>query len=335
MSNGKLVSVITPCYNGEKFVKRFFENILAQTYQNIELIFINDGSSDKTEEIAKSYIPKFEKNGRILHYIYQNNAGQAAAINKGLPIFRGEYMMWTDADDLLNEQNIEKKVKYMEQNPDVGIVMCRGKKVSETDLNAKLEEYYRLPPKGEDKFFEDLLISKNVVFTPGIYMVRRNVVLRAFPERHILESRIGQNFQLLLPMAYIAKCGYINEDLFSYVIRCDSHSNEIKDMEDAMKRDKEHEKVVLKLLDIIQPENKKMYVHMVRSKYMRAQMDAAYLYKDKNVLKEKYYQLKANGVATKRDTLIYLAGRFKVVDLCYSVFKFFKKRIHNKMAKNC
>ena len=54
--NEKKVSIITPCFNGESFVERFFENILEQTYKNIELIFVNDGSSDRTEEIAKSYI---------------------------------------------------------------------------------------------------------------------------------------------------------------------------------------------------------------------------------------------------------------------------------------
>lgn len=325
MKDNKLVSIITPCYNGESFAERFFENILNQTYPNIELIFINDGSFDRTEEIAKSYISKFEKRGKKLRYIYQENAGQAAAINKGLPIFQGEYLMWTDSDDLLDLRNVEKKVCYMEKHPDVGIVMCQGKKVLETDLNRKVDEYFRVPPKGEDHFFEDLLVSKNVIFTPGIYMVRRSVVLRAFPERQILESRIGQNFQMLLPIAYVAKCGYINEDLFSYVIRHDSHSNEINGMKACMKRDREHEKVVLKLIDIIQPENKEKYIDMVHSKYMRSQMDAAYLYRNKKVLIEKYKQLKINGYAGKRDTLIYLAGRFKIVDFFYMIFKIIKK----------
>ena len=325
MNYNRLVSIITPCYNGEKFVERFFENILDQTYKNIELIFVNDGSSDKTEEIAMSYIPKFEAVGKRLIYIYQKNAGQAAAINKGLPIFKGDYLMWTDSDDLLDRQNVDKKVNYMENHLDVGIVMCRGRKVLETNLNHKIEEYFRIPPKEKDDFFEDLLVSKNVVFTPGIYMVRRSVIEKAFPDRKILESRIGQNFQMLLPIAYIAKCGYINEDLFSYVIRSDSHSNEKHTMKDLMKQDKEHEAVVLQLLDIIQPKNKSKYVTMVRSKYMRTQMDRAYLYRNKKVLIEKYKQLKKNHYARKRDTLIYLAGLFRIIDVFYMIFRKIKK----------
>src|SRR5699024_1989875 len=141
MNYNRLVSIITPCYNGEKFVERFFENILDQTYKNIELIFVNDCSYYKTEEIAMSYIPKFEAVGKRLIYIYQKNAGQAAAINKGLPIFKGDYLMWTDSYDLLDRQNVDKKVNYMENHLDVGIVMCRGRKVLETNLNHKIEEY--------------------------------------------------------------------------------------------------------------------------------------------------------------------------------------------------
>ena len=59
-----LVSIITPCYNGEAFLKRYFESILNQTYPNLELIFINDGSTDRTEEIALSYRERLEKRGK-------------------------------------------------------------------------------------------------------------------------------------------------------------------------------------------------------------------------------------------------------------------------------
>lgn len=64
-----LVSIITPCYNGEAFLKRYFESILNQTYPNLELIFINDGSTDRTEEIALSYRERLEKRG--ITYIYE------------------------------------------------------------------------------------------------------------------------------------------------------------------------------------------------------------------------------------------------------------------------
>lgn len=57
---GEKVSVITPCYNGESFIARFLDSLLVQTYNNIEFILINDGSTDKTEEIVRSYRKKFK-----------------------------------------------------------------------------------------------------------------------------------------------------------------------------------------------------------------------------------------------------------------------------------
>jgi len=76
-----LVSIITPCYNGESYLERYFNSVLNQTYSNLELIFINDGSIDRTEEIALSYQNIFEQKGIRYVYLYQENAGQAAALN--------------------------------------------------------------------------------------------------------------------------------------------------------------------------------------------------------------------------------------------------------------
>ena len=68
-----LVSIITPCYNGEKYVEKYLNSILNQTYTKIEVIFINDGSTDNTERIVKNFIKRFEKKGIKLIYIYQEN----------------------------------------------------------------------------------------------------------------------------------------------------------------------------------------------------------------------------------------------------------------------
>lgn len=108
-----LVSIITPCYNGEAFLKRYFESILNQTYPNLELIFINDGSTDRTEEIALSYRERLEKRGITYIYEKQENAGQAAALNRGLKLFTGEYLTWPDSDDVMTKDSIEKKSIFL------------------------------------------------------------------------------------------------------------------------------------------------------------------------------------------------------------------------------
>ncbi len=316
----KLVSIITPCYNGEAFASRFFENILEQTYPRIELIFINDGSSDKTEEIAKSYEEKLKQKGYEFIYIYQENAGQAAAVNKGLKIFHGDYLMWTDSDDLLDKDNIEKKVAFLEAHEDADFVMCRGRVVKENALDVKINELKRVQPQGEDNMFLDLIVEKNVVFTPGVYLVRREAFLKVNPQRDINESRVGQNWQMLLPLAYSCKWGYIKEELFSYIIREDSHSRQEKTLVQVLEKLKNHNDLLIQILTDMGLE-KSEYRKILDSKYIRKQFDNAYFYHDKKLLKEKYQELKENGGISTRDTLIYYAGRFKLVDIGYKLFR--------------
>ena len=84
MVNEQLVSVLIPCYNGAKTLQRCMESLLNQTYQNIELIVVNDGSTDNSEEIILAYKKIFEENGKTIIYIKQENQGLGGAINTAL-----------------------------------------------------------------------------------------------------------------------------------------------------------------------------------------------------------------------------------------------------------
>ena len=79
-----LVTILTPAYNEEKNIDRFLESVFNQTYNNIELILINDGSTDNTERVFYSYKGKLEEKGIKIKYFYQDNSGQAAADRKSV-----------------------------------------------------------------------------------------------------------------------------------------------------------------------------------------------------------------------------------------------------------
>ena len=81
-----LVSIITPCFNGGMLIHRLLDSILKQDYSMIEMYVVDDGSIDNTRSVIESYIDRFTNKGYVLNYIYQDNAGQAAAINKALPL---------------------------------------------------------------------------------------------------------------------------------------------------------------------------------------------------------------------------------------------------------
>ena len=101
-----LVSIITPCYNGENVMHRLLDSILSQTYSNIEFILINDGSTDHSEEIWYQYEKKFNEKGIKTIYIHQRNQGLGAAINAGLKVFTGDYLCWPDIDDYFEREVI-------------------------------------------------------------------------------------------------------------------------------------------------------------------------------------------------------------------------------------
>jgi len=220
-----LVSIITPCYNGEKFVTRFLDSILQQTYNNIELIIIDDGSIDNTLKLLQSYSSNFKKRGFNYIVIHQKNLGQSEAINQGLKIFSGDYLSWLDSDDYIPNNAIECKVAFMEANPNLGLCMCKIQYFDD-DTGEMLGVQQRIPPKGEDHLFEDILNRNNSVIACGAYMVRTSMFRSAMPTPLQIASPrlIGQNYQMILPVAYSYPCGYIDKTLYFVGVRRNSHS---------------------------------------------------------------------------------------------------------------
>ncbi len=234
----KKVSIISPCYNGASYVKRFFDSLLIQDYQNIEFIFVNDGSTDNTEEIFNTYKPQFEAKGWNVIYIKQENSGQAAALNAGLKIFSGEYLMWPDSDDILYPEHISKKVALMEQNPEAGMGFCCLDQVNEENPDVVVKKIERKIVGDQDDFKNDILLSKNIIWPPISAIIRTSAFLDVNSKRDIYAGKVGQNFQMYFPLSVKYKICYSKESLGIYLIRQSSHSHSQLDYE---KRQFDHE----------------------------------------------------------------------------------------------
>ena len=107
--NAPAVSVIVPMYNAEKYIAECLESLLAQTLQNIEVILVNDCSTDSSRKIAESYLEKF--GGRLKIYDNEKNSEAGASRNKGLRLASGEYIFFLDSDDLILADGLEKIYK--------------------------------------------------------------------------------------------------------------------------------------------------------------------------------------------------------------------------------
>ena len=149
--NKPLVSIVTPCYNGE-VIFLVFDSILNQTYTNLEVVLINDGSTDRTENIVNQYRSLFDKKGITLIYEFQKNAGQAAALNRGMKLFTGEYVTWLDSDDEILPDFIKKKVDFLEKHSEY--VYCYGKAIAvDEDEPDKIVDVLKEERKMEDMLF--------------------------------------------------------------------------------------------------------------------------------------------------------------------------------------
>ncbi|MBP7859674.1 glycosyltransferase [Patescibacteria group bacterium] len=117
--NKILVSVITPCYNCEKYIKESVESIQNQTYKNIEHIIINDGSKDESLQIIKNLSSKYSNIKIINHKI---NKGISFSRNEGIAVAKGKYILWQDGDDIANKNRIKTQLEYLEQHKNIAIV---------------------------------------------------------------------------------------------------------------------------------------------------------------------------------------------------------------------
>lgn len=106
-----MVSLIVPCYNGEKFIARCIESILNQTDHNIELILVNDGSMDSTSDIINGYRVELENTLAKFIYLEQENQGVGAACNNAFKRATGEYLTLLDSDDILLPESVSEMRK--------------------------------------------------------------------------------------------------------------------------------------------------------------------------------------------------------------------------------
>ncbi|MEW6530059.1 MAG: glycosyltransferase [Thermodesulfobacteriota bacterium] len=111
-----LVSVTICCYNSEEYIAATLQSVLNQTFDNFEIVVVNDGSTDRTEQIVKSF-----SDARIQYHL-QENSGVGATRNRAVDLSRGKYVAFLDHDDLWEPTKLEKQIPLLETQPEVGLV---------------------------------------------------------------------------------------------------------------------------------------------------------------------------------------------------------------------
>jgi len=131
--NKPLVSVIVAVFNGENFFCQAMDSIIGQHYKNIEIIIVDDGSTDNTAELAKLYLEKPN-----ISYVLQENAGQAAAMNKGVSLATGEFLSFIDHDDLWEPTKLDVQLSAFTHDAELDVVYSHQKSFAENKASDKL-----------------------------------------------------------------------------------------------------------------------------------------------------------------------------------------------------
>lgn len=197
----KKISIIVPVYNVEKYVEKCIQSLINQSYKNIEIILVDDGSNDRSNKIIDEYA---KVDSRILT-IHQKNKGVSAARNAGLKVATGEYVGFVDPDDYVDYQMYETMLKKIELNMS-DFAVCGFSKV--TELSDK-EEIFEIKDEllSPKKCVEDLFDFR------GGYAIKPSVCNKLFRRDKIgdlkFDENIGISEDLKFVVQYILKCNSI------------------------------------------------------------------------------------------------------------------------------
>lgn len=153
-----LITCIVPVYNGERYLGEALDSILAQTYRSLEIIVVDDGSTDRTPGVAARY-------GDRVRYVRQENGGPAAARNRGIDEARGNFLAFLDADDLWHNRKLALQTERFRARPGLGICLAHFKNFWAPELREEAKKFRSHPlAQPTPGYFSSSLIARRAVF---------------------------------------------------------------------------------------------------------------------------------------------------------------------------
>ena len=227
--------MVITCYNKEVLINRMFDSILVQEWDNIELILVNDGSTDRTLDKIIEYAQKFISRGFDAIIIDKENQGVSAAARNGLLCTTGEYVCLIDADDELDPRYVSMMASWLDNNQEYDLVACDSIKV-QGDITIHFPSF----PNGEKEFYdlENWLLWR-VKRGVWIYMVRDEYLKKCKVREHFYTGRDGnQEPQFIFPlMLGGGNIKYIKEPLYKYIHNeSDDHRSNVGSYDKSKKR---------------------------------------------------------------------------------------------------
>ncbi len=241
-----LLSVIIPVYNSENYLRDTLQSVLNQTYRNIELILVDDGSTDNSLQICKEMGVQDSR----IRIISQQNGGVSSARNHGLAEAKGTYIAFVDGDDCLDLMMYETMIRTL-QSKQADLVNCRVVKESEYHpiqyaegdiivcdnpleclskkghfIDSSLNKVYTRSLIGDTRFDERISYSEDKLFVTELFLKARRIVLLNHAFYHYIQHRDSLSWR----DSYDVWDGnfYVNDRIYSWIQKCDRATEEIR-----------------------------------------------------------------------------------------------------------
>ena len=193
-----LVSVVIPSYNRAQYIAETIESVLAQTYNNIEVVVIDDGSKDNTREVVEPYSPR-------VRYVWQENSERGASRNHGLRLSKGEFLAFLDSDDLWLPNKLEEELRIFGEMPNVGVVY------SDADLVDSEGRFLKtIMRNGYSGAVTDKLLRDNFV-TLSAHLIRRSLAVQVGGFREERELSGSEDWEFWIRLSCVTEFAYLRK----------------------------------------------------------------------------------------------------------------------------
>ncbi|MPM21166.1 hypothetical protein SDC9_67609 [bioreactor metagenome] len=218
-AESKKVSLIMPCYNCAEHLDVMLASVYGQTYDNLELICVNDGSTDGTRKKLEAWKPLLQARGIQVVLENKGNGGAASAINCGLGLFAGDYVCFPDSDDMLMPTYASDMAQYLDTHPEKGYVQCDWLMCEGGGANVPFRWRRSHDDLHAGEHLLESLIVDRAAHLVWAFMVRRTYLEQWLPGLRIYDGWQVQEFPLLLPLACGGMYGHVAKPLYFYFQR--------------------------------------------------------------------------------------------------------------------
>jgi glycosyltransferase involved in cell wall biosynthesis len=198
------VSVVIPTYNHARYLRYALESVINQSYPNLEILVVDDGSTDETSELVKGF------HSDVINYLYKQNGGTPSALNYGLSRATGEYICWLSADDAFRGDKVSQQVALMESDQRLGFsytsfVVIDANDVEQYQVNSP---YYLDKQEMVTKLLEGCFINGSSVMMRGSALKQIGMFDESLPQAH--------DYDLWFRFLRHFSCGFLEESLLAY-----------------------------------------------------------------------------------------------------------------------